>query len=189
MSMSRGQREAKRKARQRLARSKAKSVSRRRWGMVARTAYYVAFALVSWAASLMIFKPVVGIDVFSNRDDASAVRLQVANNSTFSIYNVRTRAILTGTFYGVRYNNVGRIGKPNIVPEIESGTKPAQFVLSFRDLPLELPFGPMRDTDQMKMNVVTTFRASFTWWDTKRERPFVAMRVRDGVEWVEIPPD
>lgn len=183
VTTSRRQRAAKRRKRlpEQLEPQRARSWQ---WIVFLRSVYLVLFALVSWATSLLAFKPVVKIEL-SSIDKSHPFRFQVhvENDSTFSIYRVTTIVIANGLIGGVHVQNVGVITQPPEIPEIESSSRPVVFS-TVPVAPLA-PSGPQTQLDS-RLQVIVSFRASWMWWRSVRERWYRPRDLPDGTfEWIE----
>jgi hypothetical protein len=114
-----------------------------------------------------------------------AARFQVANEGSFSIYDVNAEFLLSGQWGFVALKNISvDTIKPPWVMEIQPGSKPVTFVGSF----LSLTPGARYESDFVDVTVKISFRSSFTWWRRIVLRRFFAQRNQTGeMDWIEIP--
>jgi hypothetical protein len=111
-------------------------------------------------------------------------RFQVANEGSFSIYDVTPEFLLNGQWGGIVLKNNKVDIKPTWIHEIEPGSKPVTFIGRF----ITLTPAPFEKDDFVDVVVTISFRAKFTWWRKPITRRFFAQRNKTGeMEWVEIP--
>jgi len=110
-------------------------------------------------------------------------RFQVANEGSFSIYDVTPEFLLNAQWGGMVLKN-NKVGiKPPWIHEIEPGSKPVTFIGRF----ITLTPAPFEKDDFVDVVVTISFRAKFTWWRKPITRRYFAQRNKTGeMEWVEI---
>ncbi len=138
---------------------------------------YCIFAAFPTFYSRVWLSPSVSI----NPNDPFANRFEVSNTGSFAVYNIRIKAKFSGQFGMNTFNNINVAAKPEIIPELEPGQHPVQWIPVTFNIPI-------RETYKFDLRLEITFTPSFVWWHRTLHQRFVTIRSKDGhFQWLEYP--
>ncbi len=138
---------------------------------------YCIFAAFPTFYSRVWLSPSISI----NPNDPFATRFEVSNTGSFSVYNVHINAEISGTMSTNTFDKMGFSAKPDIIPELEPGQHPVQWVPIIMNIPLN-------EKDKYDLRLEITFRPSFVWWHRTLHQRFITIRSTNGqFRWTEYP--
>ncbi|MGA7563057.1 MAG: hypothetical protein WBW55_07645 [Desulfobaccales bacterium] len=155
----------------------------KKWFLTKTVGFLVTMYFLLAAFPTFYSRVWVSPSVSINPNDPFATRFEVSNTGSFAVYNTRLKAKFSGQLGMNTFNNINVEAKPEIIPELEPGQHPVQWIPVIFNM-------PSRETDKFDLRLEITFKPSFVWWNRTLHQRFVTIRTKDGqFRWTEYPYD